>query len=847
MKRLSKVTSLFAGASLLTVTGTTDTRVFAEEVLQLVNATTESSNVVEKSEAIKTPATVEEAQTQLDQASAGVKEADQTLDEAKTSVETASTELTEAENAVTENETVITDTTKTIDETTSEIAVVETNLEEAETELQELEAANPDASSKLQNAELTVENAEVEAEKAKDAETQAKAVEASAQKELSEAQTLKANFEQALASAQSKEQSTKSAVESAENAVETAVNNLQSKETEVATKIEELKENVVKAGEPTLIEIRKVQTGITTDGKNSLSAQKVRDKAKADPSNPKYAVALSREEVIFSGKETVDVQISDAQLKELKETGEFSYEVNVKKIAEHMVNYINQLRELNGINKKLVITDEMMNYAAARANEMLANDRMSHATKLQRASTRENIGRGIIIKTNMSEQQFAYEAVFSYFSEYAAVSDTYGHRLAMLFEGTEFGFDYADRKFATDNYHYFESQQFKGEPDTTLWGNVTTKDENGVVTQCFKGKRFVFLPEYSFNYVGTEKVPVENKAYTTAVKALESYEAKSTEELSNLSAVARAAKNKLAAANQEHTSAKTELEKLMAKGNGEAAVKEAELKLENATAKRKEAENSVRKTVQNLLEAKSALNQLEKQFQVIADAKNNVETAKTELESAKANLEKLQSVKTEAELKLENAFSKKDELLETLAEKTKNHEDAKKVYEKAMADFGEAQKRFLTAQANLLKLQDSVKVTLPSVDGPSSNNIGSDDNSSAGDIGLDKKDVDLKSDKSQIDDNKSDTKDKTDTQSQVVNTTVSSKTTPTTVAGDTTTKTGEKSVSAVSSVASRAFVSATKNDRRLPETGEHHRGLLTILGIGLVFASLGLGRRRSRP
>lgn len=820
MKKSHQLAGLLACTGLLATFGTIDQEVLANESTPKTETVTETVETVTTSQ----PTTVAEAQAQVDQASTAVAEAGQTLDETKTAVETASAEKAEAEKAVTENEVTITEATTTIDEVSKEIPTVEQAVEvssqevsELETKVDELEAENPEAAVKLETAENTVETAKQADDKAKtDVETAEMAVEA-AESALKTAEQDKATLETKVSEAKTKETSTKSALEVAETNATKAEQAVADKTSEVDAKRAELQTAVTEAGKATVVETRKVDTGVTAEG-----LQVSTNAIKRVTSDPDFKL----ETPIFSGNQTVDVALSAEQTKEFKETGKFTYVPNVRKIAEHMVDYINQLRELNGIPEKLVLDENMMTYAQARANEMLANDKLSHTTKLTGKMGNENISKNSLTYTSgpniavISDKQFAYENVFAYFSEYTSLTPGYGHRIPMLFANGGFGFGYADKSVTPtskfkDSYstQQFNQKMYDKKMVESYWGNVTTKVEDGKTIMYFKGERLKFLPKFKFNYVMTEDVRVENKAYNEAVKVLETYENSVAQELTTLRTAAQTANTKLAEAKQAHTAAKTELENLLAKGDGQAAIDVAKVKLTTAKANFADAKVKAEKTAKELTKATTELTTIQNQFKTLTEAKAELETAKAKLQENKTKLVKLETTKRDAEAKLEKALVNKDSLLKTLEEKSQALTDAETAHEDAKVAYGEAQARFLVAQGNLMALQDA-EVKNDQNQGHSGSTTGS----AADAVNT------VKQTKATV--------------SHQLATGVNSATTNKAVVPLSTEETP---------AVGQAYVAAKLSKRHLPETGESHLGLLTALGMGLVLCSLGLAlRRRSR-
>ena len=58
--------------------------------------------------------------------------------------------------------------------------------------------------------------------------------------------------------------------------------------------------------------------------------------------------------------------------------------VDYKKVSEYVRNYLIELRRINGIDIPVPpVTEKALKYGKARADEMVANDKLSHDTKLK--------------------------------------------------------------------------------------------------------------------------------------------------------------------------------------------------------------------------------------------------------------------------------------------------------------------------------------------------------------------------------------------------------------------------------------------------------------------------------
>ena len=97
----------------------------------------------------------------------------------------------------------------------------------------------------------------------------------------------------------------------------------------------------------------------------------------------------------------------------------------IKKVSEEVRNYLIELRKINGIDIPVPeVTDKALKYAKARADEMAANDELSHRTQLKRADfglidSTENASAGWSVPemSELSEKEIAYNLLLGYFND----------------------------------------------------------------------------------------------------------------------------------------------------------------------------------------------------------------------------------------------------------------------------------------------------------------------------------------------------------------------------------------------------------------------------------------------
>ena len=144
---------------------------------------------------------------------------------------------------------------------------------------------------------------------------------------------------------------------------------------------------------------------------------------------------------------------------EFRQTGIITYTPDAKKITEYMVDYINRLRDLNGIEGHLTAGDAyLLETAYLRAKENDDRDLITHVSKIKRPHYNE-VAKGTIYRFRsdydmqdyivLSDQQMAYMELSQWFSDYANAAESddgniaFGHRNALLFTKKDFAYGYA--------------------------------------------------------------------------------------------------------------------------------------------------------------------------------------------------------------------------------------------------------------------------------------------------------------------------------------------------------------------------------------------------------------------
>ncbi|HEM5174947.1 TPA: LPXTG cell wall anchor domain-containing protein [Streptococcus suis] len=372
------------------------------------------------------------------------------------------------------------------------------------------------------------------------------------------------------------------------------------------------------------------------------------------------------ETVIFDGEDTKTVELTAEQAKELAETGSFTYTFDAKAVSEEVVNIINELRRINGITLTprygktqddiaLNVTDEMLELAKARAQELITN--FSHNSTINTGLAMESIQRMGNNETTLiakSNEELAYNIVLNWFSEYNNMRVSFGHRIHLL--------GYATGNLAigmvTDNNTTYFALLSAANARAVRFEQSTV---DGKLTQTYNGERLKFLPKRTFNYVTTTVVD-NSQALKDAVVALEAEKSALLAQQSLASDALNQAVSALATLEQ----AKTDI--TLANAKRTAAIAEAQIAFDNASATAKTANASLR---QALASQEAALANLETAKGELADAQGELATAKAkvaELKSLLANQDQLLADLEAAKVRLSDAEVAKGESSALLAE-----------------------------------------------------------------------------------------------------------------------------------------------------------------------------------
>ncbi|HEL1961560.1 TPA: LPXTG cell wall anchor domain-containing protein [Streptococcus suis] len=716
---------LLLSTAALVATASSAIQVSAEEVTPLVESSSPEV-VVETSE----KSTVEQAQTLVEQTGQVAAETQAAQDEAQSTLNNAQTELTSATQAQNENNAAITQAEQTIAETETAIAQTQTELETAnqnvadatatvETEV----AANPNAEQALAEAEKAEFTATAANDVATTNVTTATEQVNEATKNVEQAQNDVNNAASNLTNAQNAVTTAESTVAAKTTALTGAQTALDTKHAEVDAKTAELTQAVADAGAETITKTSLVKAENvkprTYDNGERTYAETV--------TNPTtyQKMLLNKEVTIFDGQAVENVVLTPEQQAEYNEKGYYTYTPDAKAIAQYLLEYVNEIRRINGISEMLTYSSEVEALAQARAEEMLANEKLTHATEIKSNGLKdwENITaiNGFTTSNSslggQSDKAVAYNLAFRYFAEYHNPSTgkaAYGHRNNFLFTKGDMGTGIAYKNTANNRFAVYTAS-IGNEPKNdwlfidgfetdVTYETVTTANGITSTVQYYKGQRLKFLPQTTFVYYTTVTTTEPNAALTAAQKALTDYTSTAKTAIATLTNNVKTAQTELSAAQTNLQTAKSNLATVVAKGDGKVALQNAKTELATAQANLQTAKSAQLKTASELAVAKAKLEQVQKANQSLVDAKAKLVAAQNKASETQTKLNNLVATKQAATEKLATATALVNAIENRVQAAKQAVADATLVYEAAVKANTEAQNDYLEAKEVLARL-----------------------------------------------------------------------------------------------------------------------------------------------
>lgn len=460
----------------------------------------------------------------------------------------------------------------------------------------------------------------------------------------------------------------------------------------------------------------------------------------------------ANEDVNFSGERTETIVVKS------KDDIHTPHVVDYKKVSEYVRNYLIELRRINGIDIPVPpVTEKALKYGKARADEMVANDKLSHDTKLKNQDfgfkdATENATAGSVPeKSRLSEKELAYKELLSYFNDYSNASlygastpkeantFNYGHRIPLLAaSGTGFALGASSSKKTTfGNYgvmtfiseakgvydtlptvispserrsYVYNGKTYYYNPSSSYFlARAENKDGDPDHSEFyFNGKRVKFLPKTTFRYVWNEITYLKNPAYTKAKEALDSFNRKQKNEETLM-------RDKISSLNKNLTIAKTTLNTDQ-KNLDKTKKRLADLTKQNQSKlnvlKSAKSELSKQQTKLNL--AKSELSKQESELNRLKAIKNNKSHASKNEEQSLVNAKNDLLKAKQHVLALKNAPRKLEEAKKSLMIAKQKLEESKKALENANAKLNNAKVKKEAAKKEYIKVSEALKVRLAS-------------------------------------------------------------------------------------------------------------------------------------
>lgn len=661
--------------------------------------------------------------TNLAEANANLKQIEHSYQDATAELTNAQTTLNTAINAQNSASQAVNDNAKVINETNTQIASKSTELSQAkdvsnaaQTEanlaketLDNEIAKHPTADEDLRKAEVAAKEAAEAKKTADNHEIEARNVVNKATDTVSEIKGKVSNELKVVNNLVTEKENRAKALDEAREAHSSAENKLSNKQSEVASETARLQS--IFDNTPNIV--------------NSINA--IDYERQSETKDGTGVDNTDNHEIFLSaGKETVDITLTPEQQLEYDQTGVYTYTPNAKKITQYMVDYINRLRDINGIPGHLTANDsELLETARLRAKENDDRDMVTHYSELGRTRQAE-IAKGTIyafrsnfdIENNsivLSDQQMAYQELSSWFSDYRNLVKSengdlaYGHRNALLFMNGNFAYGYAQKKKTTESYHTDNGQAIGVNLNRN--GSATNKDAQQKVTyqkgddgrtyQYYDGKRVTFLPEITFNYISTSRLAPKKQE---AKDNLDSYKVTSADEIKAIETDLIKAKDKVKVANDELSKAILEL------ASHEAHLKDLESQFENASKVLEDSKVKLAEAAKKVSEANESKEKVDKALSEAKAVKQLLINAKVKLTEALNKVSDSNNQVQKVQTELSTMIASRDALVVKQNELVKAYDNAKTTVERARAAYDKAKIRveeltsaYVKAQADVLK------------------------------------------------------------------------------------------------------------------------------------------------
>lgn len=280
---------------------------------------------------------------------------------------------------------------------------------------------------------------------------------------------------------------------------------------------------------------------------------------------------IGMEVLKYQGTFDAMIELTPEQKQELQEKGYFSYTPDSRQINAHVIDYLNQLRQLNGISDRVSFSEDSFQRAQARAKEMSDTNSLTHTSNIptNKPTTSENIEqRTVKFDTDfsnpdvlyfndaviLSDRQYAYNLILNWFADYTNVAvGQYNHRETLFNPVRHFGTAVYGKPLPNnpEYKHYFASMntvdpafknpaQFGPSADGQSW--------------LMNGREMVFLPRTRFIYTVTTRASSDDvRTKEELIGKRDTYVDQTDLRIVNLNALLAAARNQLTTHNRALT------------------------------------------------------------------------------------------------------------------------------------------------------------------------------------------------------------------------------------------------------------------------------------------------------
>ena len=654
------------------------------------------------------------ASSDLNVATESVTNAEQTLAITETANTRAEVSVMKAEQTLDANTQEVAQATDMVKATTVEAGFADTAVDTAKEALNQAGGQDlADASNALSDANKTVSNAQ---------EAQAKAqADVNAQETVvTRTNDERVNSETDLATAQDNVTTKTDEVASAKDALVNANQAIQDKEAQIKTTLADYDAKIKEAA-------RSKETKVVTETRTIDPVTSYENETK-DTRNDVASIILA------DGERQTTLNIPKDHVENDGGFTAINYTPNADAITSYLVDYINELRQINGIPYRVkAVTDPRAKaYVEARAKENADRQETGHETHLHAPQgvliAEDAAGTFINPKVETfngvySDKQYAYQLMLGWTSEYLNLypDNLFGHLESLLYSEGDIAFANAQQvaKYGDGQGKGYKEYQdvlhFVKADDGTMSNGylemlkLKTKD-TGHGKAVFKdGKRIIGLPKETFVY-NVEATVVSHDALQKLQEEYNNYQ-------DQIKGERQALNQAFATASATLTTKTQELE------DAKAAVTRAQQTVTDATSAYEKAETSLRlkKTIlatanDNLAKALDAKEAAQKAFDQAQAANTVARDAKEAFDKAVAKAKDAHKALSDAKVALETANAKRPELKQnlqnakyTLSMMQDHLERAKTQLVNARKDLATAQKAYDKAQTELALIKASTK------------------------------------------------------------------------------------------------------------------------------------------